>query len=72
MIYGVIQLAADHSLGFVLTAIVICLVAGWLIGALMHRTREANPSHRYRWLAGTAIVAGLGVWTTHFIAMLVQ
>ncbi|WP_342166889.1 EAL domain-containing protein [Methylobacterium sp. SD21] len=70
MIYGAIQLAADHSLGFIFTAVVICLVAGWLVGALMHRTREASPVHQYRWLAGTAIVAGLGVWTTHFIAML--
>ena len=70
MIYGAFQLAEDHSLGFVLTAVVICLVAGWLVGALMHRTREARPAHRYRWLVGTAIVAGLGVWTTHFIAML--
>ncbi|WP_342167345.1 EAL domain-containing protein [Methylobacterium sp. SD21] len=70
MIYGAFQLAEDHSLGFVLTAVVICLVAGWLVGALMQRTREASPAHRYRWLLGTAIVAGLGVWTTHFIAML--
>lgn len=70
MIYGLAQLAADHSLGFVVTAAAICLVAGWLLATLMRKVREADPSHRYSWLSGTAVVAGLGVWTTHFIAML--
>ncbi|WP_279482240.1 EAL domain-containing protein [Aureimonas sp. SK2] len=65
-----LQLASSHSVGFVLTSLVICLVAGWLLGKLMGRVADAKPARRPQWLAGTAIVAGLGVWTTHFIAML--
>ncbi len=70
MIYSAARLAADHSLGFVFAAVVICLVAGWLIADLMRTIGDAELVHRYRWLAGTAVVAGLGVWTTHFVAML--
>ncbi|KST57330.1 diguanylate cyclase [Methylobacterium sp. GXS13] len=70
MIYGAARLAADHALGFVFTAVVICLAAGWLVATLMRTVSDADPAYRYRWIAGTAVVAGLGVWTTHFVAML--
>jgi len=70
MIYSAADLATNHSLGFVLTALAICLVAGWLVAALMRTVSDADPAHRCRWLAGTAVVCGLGVWTTHFVAML--
>ncbi|MCX4196616.1 EAL domain-containing protein [Methylobacterium organophilum] len=70
MIYGAAGLAADHSRAFVFTALAICLVAGWLVAALMRTISDADLAQRYRWLAGTAVVAGLGVWTTHFVAML--
>lgn len=70
MIYGLIGLASDHSLGFVITAVANCFVAGWLTATLMQRIREAKPVGRRHWQIGTAVVAGLGVWTTHFIAML--
>jgi len=70
MIQVVTRLAADHSLGFVVTALVICLIAGWLVARLMHNVAQAKLEHRWRWIVGTAVVAGLGVWTTHFIAML--
>ena len=70
MIYGLARLAADHSPGFVVTALAICLMGGWLVATLMRKVGETDLRHRYRWLAGTAVVAGLGVWTIHFIAML--
>ena len=70
MIRHLIRLASDHSLGFIVTALVICLGAGWLLGAMLHQAGSAKVVHRRRWRIGTAIVAGLGVWTTHFIAML--
>jgi len=70
MIQAAIRLAADHSLGFVVTAIVICVVAGWLVAHLMRKVVVGRSAPRWRWMAGTALVAGLGVWTTHFIAML--
>ncbi len=64
------QLAADHSLATVLAALVICIVAGWLVAALRERAASSNGPTRTQWLIGTAIVAGLGVWTTHFMAMI--
>ncbi len=70
MIPALVGLAGDHSFGFVLAALVLCIVAGWLVAKLMRGVAQARPGPRRRWLAGTALVAGLGVWTTHFIAML--
>jgi diguanylate cyclase (GGDEF)-like protein len=70
MIQTVIQLATHHSYGFVITALVICVVAGWLVAKLLRNIAEAKHGQRWRWLVGTAVVGGLGVWTTHFIAML--
>ncbi|MCJ2125627.1 EAL domain-containing protein [Methylobacterium sp. J-077] len=70
MIYSAVWFATDHSFGFVVTALAICLVAGWLVAALMRKVAEVGPMRRSGWLAGTAVVAGLGVWTIHFIAML--
>lgn len=70
MIQALLQLATSHSVGFVLTSFVNCVVAGWLLAKLMRRVADTNPARRPQWLAGTAVVAGLGVWTTHFVAML--
>lgn len=70
MFQAAARLAADHSLGFVVIAVLICVVAGWFAARLMRTVAETMPKRRWRWMAGTAIVAGLGVWTTHFIAML--
>lgn len=45
-------------------------MAGWLVAKLMRNVVETRLERRWRWIVGTAVVAGLGVWTTHFIAML--
>ncbi|RFC61739.1 EAL domain-containing protein [Fulvimarina endophytica] len=70
MIQSVVRLAADHSLSFVVTAVVICVVGGWLVAALMRNAVQTRRESRLHWIVGTAVVAGLSVWTTHFIAML--
>ncbi|ALN74575.1 EAL domain-containing protein [Aureimonas sp. AU20] len=64
------RLATQHSVGFVLAAVFICLAAGWLLADLSARVAEASGVVRRRWQLGVAVVAGLGVWTTHFVAML--
>ncbi|ALN71674.1 hypothetical protein M673_03055 [Aureimonas sp. AU20] len=63
-------LASQHSLGFVLTAAAICVVAGWLLAVLLDAAEAGEGAVRRRWQWAVATVAGLGVWTTHFIAML--
>ena len=71
MIMAVLDyLASQHSTGFVVTALLICVVAGWLLAVLLRAAEASQGSARRRWQLGAALVAGLGVWTTHFIAML--
>ncbi|WP_299653494.1 MHYT domain-containing protein [uncultured Jannaschia sp.] len=55
---------------FVLTALLVCMVmAGTLVMLFRHVETAAGPA-RIGWTALTALVAGVGVWTTHFVAML--
>ena len=60
----------DHIPGFVLGALTICAVSGWLLAHVLDQARNASGLGRLGWLAGAAIVSGSGVWTTHFMAML--
>ena len=47
----------------------------WIIGSLalflvLTRARECGEERRRSWIGVGALVGGLGVWTTHFVAML--
>lgn len=47
----------------------------WIIGSLsfflaLERARECRADRRSTWLAIGAVAGGLGVWATHFVAML--
>lgn len=64
------DLSADHSPIFVAGAIGICCLTAWLVLTLLERARACEGHQRLRWMAAVALVGGLGVWTTHFIAML--
>ncbi|MBB3950288.1 bifunctional diguanylate cyclase/phosphodiesterase [Aureimonas jatrophae] len=70
MIAPLISLAADHSFGFVAAALAICLVGGWLLADIMRTAGGTRARYQRLWLPGLALVAGVTVWTTHFIAML--
>ena len=70
MIVTLSILLEEQAFGFVLAAASICAVSGWLLANLTQRAGCAAPGTRPWWLAGTAVIAGTGVWTTHFIAML--
>ena len=60
----------EHDLRLVGLAAVICLFAS--VTSLVLLQRSASPSHGWRpgWLALAGITTGLGIWTTHFTAML--
>lgn len=64
------RLVGIHSDGFVITAVAVCIVTGWLLATLLKMPQTAKPARRRYWLLGTSLVTGAGVWTTHFIAML--
>ncbi|UIN37784.1 EAL domain-containing protein [Methylobacterium oryzae] len=60
----------NQAAGFVLAAIAICYLSAWLLVHFVHQAETATKVDRKWWMVGTAVVAGTGVWTTHFVAML--
>ncbi|KQT52471.1 MULTISPECIES: EAL domain-containing protein [unclassified Aureimonas] len=64
------HLVADHSGAFILGAVLICSITAGLLVSMMQRARANETVDRSLWMAAITLVAGLGVWTTHFVAML--
>ena len=62
---------AEHDTRLVVLAGLVCLLACYTAFNLMSRSRgAASRRDRWLWLTGAAVVAGGGVWATHFVAML--
>ena len=59
-----------HDLPFVLLAALVCLIAAYACIGLMHHARQAQGRMRYVWNGVSALAVGLGIWATHFIAVL--
>ena len=59
----------EHDFRLVLVAGIICLLAALTAFALLERAR-ASGRRRAAWLMLTAFVSGIGIWSTHFVAML--
>ncbi|NEU12455.1 EAL domain-containing protein [Methylobacterium sp. BTF04] len=70
MMLTLVTLLESQAVSFVLAAATICALSAWLMVHLLHKAEVAPRGRRGRWLFGTALAAGLGVWTTHFMAML--
>ncbi|AWV17506.1 MULTISPECIES: bifunctional diguanylate cyclase/phosphodiesterase [unclassified Methylobacterium] len=66
----VAALLDSQAAGFALAAMVICFFSAWLLVHFIRQAESASARVRRRWQLGTAVVAGTGVWTTHFVAML--
>jgi signal transduction histidine kinase len=60
----------QHDVRLVILAGFLCLFASYTALSLFARAFSAKNRTRYFWLAGTAFVAGTGVWATHFVSML--
>ena len=60
----------QHDIRLVALAIFICLLASFTTLCLHRRSLAARGGSANLWLAGSALVFGSGVWTTHFVAML--
>jgi PAS domain S-box-containing protein len=63
-------IAADHDLWLVGLAAVVCVVATLATFFLYSRVPSFPAWRRWTWLGMTGLVAGSGIWTTHFVAML--
>lgn len=60
----------EHSLGLVVLAAAICVVASVTALRFHRRTSHVSGAQFMLWAMLTGVVAGAGVWSTHFIAML--
>ncbi len=60
----------QHDQPFVVLAASISFASMFAFFLLLVRARECTESRRDNWLAISALAGGLGVWATHFVAML--
>ena len=63
-------IAVQHDLRLVALAALICVVASSTAFGFHGRGVKAAGALRWAWLGLTGMVAGSGVWATHFVAML--
>lgn len=63
-------LTVEHDLRLVALAGFLCMFASFSALHLLARAREDVAWRRLLWILGAGLVAGSGIWATHFIAML--
>ena len=67
--HGMSHLAHVHDIKLVIVAGIICFMAAVTTFAILEHVRAGN-SRRTGWIALAAFVCGIGIWSTHFLAML--
>lgn len=60
----------EHDLRFVLLAALVCILGNICLFAVLNRSTHCVEVRRRHWLVVAAIAEGVGVWATHFVAML--
>ncbi len=60
----------QHDLRLVLLAGLLCFLACATAMNMLSRAGVNDGARRHYWLAGAGLVAGSGIWATHFVAML--
>jgi signal transduction histidine kinase len=60
----------QHDLWLVGLAGLLCLFSCATAMSMVRRAEDANSRQGDFWLAGAGLVGGIGIWGTHFIAML--
>ena len=63
-------LTHSHDYRLVLLAAAICLLSSITAVSVLPRIGISHGVRRHAWLAAASTVTGIGVWSTHFIAML--
>jgi len=69
MLRALMPFLERQAVDSILAAVILCALSAGLMMHLLHRV-EGRSGGRGPWLCSTALAAGLGVWTTHFLAML--
>lgn len=60
----------DHDPKLVLLAVLVSLISGFTVFAILNHARAQQGRARHGWSIMAACVAGGGIWSTHFVAML--
>lgn len=63
-------ITGEHDLRLVVLAAVVCLVATASAVLLLRQAKLSSGRGRTHWTIVAGITTGLGIWTTHFVAML--
>lgn len=63
-------IVGQHDLRLVLLAALVWVLGSAALFLLLKRSTDCVETRRRQWLAVAALAAGVGVWATHFIAML--
>jgi diguanylate cyclase (GGDEF)-like protein/PAS domain S-box-containing protein len=63
-------IVVQHDLRLVLLAALVWVLGSAALFLLLQRSTDCVEIRRRQWLAIAAVAAGVGVWATHFIAML--
>ena len=63
-------LVQDHDPSLLGLAALICLLSAFAAISLLQHARRAPSRMRYVWLGVSAVASGVGIWATHFIAMI--
>jgi diguanylate cyclase (GGDEF)-like protein/PAS domain S-box-containing protein len=60
----------NHDWRLVIAAAIVCFVGSLTTMLLLFRAQECDVGQRKLWIGTSAFACGVGVWATHFIAML--
>ncbi|GES46968.1 diguanylate cyclase/phosphodiesterase [Rhizobium sp. ERR 922] len=60
----------DHDFRLIIVAAIICLIGSLATMLLFSRAQECQSHQRRYWIVAAAFASGVGIWATHFIAML--
>ncbi|MEI2300107.1 bifunctional diguanylate cyclase/phosphodiesterase [Ensifer sp. MJa1] len=60
----------DHDWRLILAAAVVCLAGSVATMLLLLRVQRSEGGQKGLWIAASGFACGIGVWSTHFIAML--
>jgi len=63
-------LFVEHDITLIGFAAIICILASITANLLLERLGDRNGFRKYFWIAGTSLISGGGIWSTHFVAML--
>ncbi|WP_447724759.1 EAL domain-containing protein [Sphingomonas koreensis] len=63
-------ITGEHDLRLVVLAAIVCLVATASAVLLLRQAKLSGGRGRTHWTIVAGVTTGLGIWTTHFVAML--